>query len=258
MNEFLPTDMYRTDAPDQAWKSLDQQSAEATAQRIDLSYLLHLEELKKGKQGWMERVIQRLELEGADAKRGAQVIADSVKVFKLFRTPAEHGGLGFSRERMTGVSFRKLRVFAQNKDWSEANRDRIPEMLDAISSEEKLREIIRAERGVTAKTATSDFTKFRFDVTLQDGLIVDDVLAAMTRARAFSGMPLPETDAQGRKLSEEYRRGVLIMDLLANWMTGDSGVTDEDGNEIPGMAFMNGGRYGEDNVQEPEEAVDAA
>lgn len=249
-NQFLPDDMYQSDNLEGAWKSLDENESATIAQRVDLAYAFHLEEVARGKGGWMSRVIERLALEGPDAKRGAQIIADSVKVFKLFRTPAEYGGLGFKREELAGHSFSKLRVFAQNKDWSAQNKERIPQMLEELSSEAAIRAVIREERGITLKAGANDYVKMRFDLTSQDAANAEMVFRAMSRMMEARGEALPQVDANGHKLSEEYRRGILLSQLVGDWLTvGDSGARDQRGHPIPTMAFLDGGPFDPDAQQ---------
>lgn len=253
----LPADIFRPSQPEsEAWQSLEAATTEARMKRMDLAYVIYLQEIAKGKSGWLERVCLRVGLaEGEALKKGKQVIGDSVKIFRLFRMPAEHGGLGMSREELGGYSVRKLRVFAQNKPWADGNQGRLREMLtDPTVSEEKIRESITADLGKTSKTAAKEFTKMSFVWPLQDAAMMEAMLRAAFQIREFSGNPIPEVDEDGKKLSAEYRRGVALQGVLADWLLADSGLIDDQDRPIPNAEFMPGGRYA---PQTEEESGDA-
>ncbi len=253
----FPSDMFMSDAPEQAWSSLKEQTAAAMMKRIDLSYYVLLQESTKGTVGANERAALRLGMDSDEMKRGPQTVSDNAKIFRLFRATTDNGGLGMSRDELQTHSFRRLRVFAQNKDWAKGNMERIPELLSQRElGEEKLRELINKERGVTARTGASDNTRLAFVLTLQDGMFVEEILEAAKRRRAAAGEVLPETGADGKKLSEDFIRGLLLRDILGDWLHNDSGLVDDDGGMVTNVDFMPGGRFA-DQEEQSEEAEGA-
>ncbi len=255
----FPSDMFFSDEPQQAWSSLKEQTAAAMMKRIDLSYYVLLQESTKGTVGANERAALRLGMDSDEMKRGPQTVSDNAKIFRLFRATTDNGGLGMSRDELQTHSFRRLRVFAQNKDWARGNMERIPELLAQRElGEEKLRELINKERGVTARTGASDNTRLAFVLTLQDGMFVEEILEAAKRRRVVGEDPLPETGADGKKLSEDFLRGLLLRDILGDWLLNDSGMVDDDGVMVTNADFMTGGRFAADEEETPEATDDGS
>lgn len=249
-DQFLPADMFIPDDPSAAWASLAEATTNARMRRVDLSYYVHLQEIARGKSGWLERTMQRLNIPEAEVKQAKMVISDNVKVFKLFRTPLEHGGLGYTRDALGQHSFRKLRVFAQNRDWADANRERIPALLEQLPSEEAIRELITKEKGKTLTTGAHDYERLVASLTSQDAAHAREILEACMRRRELSGDPVPTVDGDGKKLSAEFRTGLALMDILIEWVTGESSLTDESG-AITNAQFITGGRYGPSTEEAP-------
>jgi len=251
-NELLPTDMYIPDEPEKAWAGLAEANTAARMKRLDLCYYVHLQEVARGKSGWLERTMKRLNIPEAEVKQAKMVISDNVKVFRLFRMPTEYGGLGYTREDLGRVSFRKLRVIAQNKDWASQNKTRIPQILDELPSEEAIREMIAKESGKTLRSGTEDHDRVAFVFSSQNGATVREILAAAYRRREMRGEPVPETGLDGKKLSREYRDGIVLLEAMCDWMLGDSGLVDDNG-PIPNMQFLAGGAYGPQDEAPTEE-----
>lgn len=243
----LPDDFYSaaTD-PAIAWQELERQGGEARLKRMDIAYGLHLEEIKRGEQGWIERVAQALNLD-TEQKSSKVVISDAVSIFKTFRLTGEEG-LGYTRQDLSTISNSKLRAVAQHRKWALENRDQVKKLLnDPKMGEDKIRAAIREAKGesATKKSAPSGFEDFTVRLTTQDAQYVRDVLHAMELIR------------EGENFSEHegVKAGQLLKAVLAEWVLGSQVYGEE---EILNAQFMPGGEFhdAEDAENTQQQAAD--
>lgn len=209
----LPDDIFQTELDDKsAYKSLEAQTAEARANRIDLIGRLSIEEQGHGKGSWRERVQQRLGLSGDDAdKKHVKTIGDYAKVFHVFRLRPPHG-LGYSLDAISRHQPGRLRVFAQNGKWALENPSRVAEMLDSGRNEgvmrKEIQEAISAqEEGRTEKPVFENFT---VRLSPADAAIVRTMLR---------GVRLKRTQAFGEEFSDAASTadGQALMAALGEW-----------------------------------------
>lgn len=174
----LPSDFYNTRTNKlRAYFELDERARLAIAKRIDLTYQIYLATAVEGDSSWLPKMVEAFENDAGRAPH-RNTLGDDLKIFQVLRFPAPHG-LGITLAQAGTYSYGRMRVLAQNAEWTLANADRAREMLEAKdTSEPKMRqEISEAINGPKAPPAPQ--MKLIFDGT---GLRrVDSALKAAAR-----------------------------------------------------------------------------
>lgn len=232
----LPDDLYIAPSGDALaeFKSIQGSTKEAAARRMDLAFVLHLEELKAGRQGWLARLTEKLDL-GEDS-RGKTVISDDISIFRTFRLPPPLG-LGVAREEIKTLARRQLRTLAQNRAWTTENGELALQMLrDPKVNEETIRERIKKDKPETNKTDAESYETVSLRLTSQDAAFVRDVMQALQARRAY----LAEEPYEGK---EAVVAGKVVAEIMAEWqyMTMDLGGAHHTNIEfMPGGALAGG------------------
>lgn len=252
--DHLPEDLARFDAdPDVAYQMLQGQSGKVRAQRIDLIGHLALQEKQAGKGSWRERVQARLKLE--DDATGLKVISDAAKTFDLFRMPPPYG-LGFEQGQVAQYKPGRLRVFAQNADWSLKNADRVHELLEHQDqhNEASIREEIQKAKQSELQgkpVEKPDFENFVLRLKRDEASLLRTILGAVARKNeAVGGVTLSE--------KEGVRNGDLVMILASEWYKSSEEFDDMQGGiqTIPNSQWV--AEAGDDAQELDEEPDDAA
>lgn len=232
---ILPEDLFVVDQPQDAWRSLEEQSSEARLKRLDIVGQLSLEEQDTGsRQKLVERVIARLHTEG-QPPISRSVVHDSIKIFKLFRLGGTEG-FGWTRTRMLKLPFRQLRVFAQNPEWSKQHYDEVETLLaDAQHSEEAIRVYIqeskRRESGVLEEEAKWETINLRLDAG-SAALVRDMLSGARKRCEMVEGDQFSDIPS--------VADGQAALYVLSAWFIGTEAFQDASGElvEIANSSFV--------------------
>lgn len=232
VEKYIPDDIFRPIfEPREQWKTLDQQTLEATMKKVDMIGQMVLEERSKGQQGCIERVQLALGLEGE--KKAKNTIGTYTRIFEVIRLAPPYG-LGMSRTEIVqaDVSVRRLRAVAQNHKWAKANPDKVRKVLleqkedGKFMGEEEIRKFIAEDEGrTTQEKSIMDWQNKMFRMTKEDAELMEYALKAVeAKAVMECGINLPE--------SEAVRRSHLLMFLVADWLGYGDMVEDGKGGKV--------------------------
>lgn len=198
----LPRDLFRVPANNRIARYAEMEAAcrESLAQRIDLTFQF-FQEIGDPK-GWIEEIQKRFEATGATPP-ATKSLRDNIKIFQVLRMPPP-AGLGITLRQASVYSYGRMRVLAQNKDWTLANVDRAKAFLeDPNASEPKMRQLIREETGKAEPADTTPVLRLR---------LPEKKLAAV--AKAINDVAT-ELEKAGKKVPEN--RDELLVNIISEW-----------------------------------------
>lgn len=171
---------------------------QAAAKRIDVSYQLLLAlPPEKRERGFVPLLVEQFAEHGHEINR--QTLSDDIKIFRVLRL-----GLGVSRADVERMSYRRLRVLAQNEAWTLKNAEQARAMLaDTSLGEEEMRSVIN---GGESKAPASRAVLVRFRMPQSKANVVAKALSSVATDLKKAGKEVPEDDA-GLMLAliEEWR-----------------------------------------------------
>ena len=198
----LPRDLFKVPASNRIAKYAEVEAAcrESLAQRIDLSYQMYLE--IGDEKGWVEEIQRRFEAVGLVVP-SRKSLYDNVNIFEVLRMPAPFG-LGIKLKQTSTYSYARMRVLAQNREWSLAHPDRARALLEQVdTSEPKIRQMIMEETG---KTETPDPTPvLRFKLPEAKVALVKQALDDVAAELVSAGQVPPEN------------RDELLLNIIDEW-----------------------------------------
>ena len=198
----LPRDLFRVPANNRIARYAEMEAAcrESLAQRIDLTFQF-FQEIADHK-NWIEELQKRFEATGVTPP-ATKSLRDNIKVFQVLRMPPPVG-LGLTLRQTSVYSFGRMRVLAQNADWTLANMERAKALLeDPNASEPKMRQLIREETGKAEPADTTPVLRLRLPEKKLAAVAkaIDDVAAELEKA--------------GKKVPEN--RDELLVSIIGEW-----------------------------------------
>lgn len=244
--DLTPIDLFDFEGVDPAivWKNLDKTEKSTAATRVEIVGTLAIEELSRGKKGYVERIAAKLQDDKA-----ISTLQQAAKVFRLFRTPKPYG-LGWSRDKLESHALPRLKPFAQSADWALANPERVEEMLAGDEPESELRfQIAEAKRAALKgpDEPEVEFENIVVRVEKQQAKNIRDTLEAM----------VTKAVADGKEFSTQasLRHGKALHLLCAEWIQFDEYGPDD--TIVPNSSWLPGAELGSLTDQQIAEAVDA-
>jgi hypothetical protein len=255
----LPNDLWQGYADADAaitWRKLEEQGNATIALKIDLIGRIVTMKRQAGSKRFIEDACA--ELGDDDAVNTVQGL---YKIFEVFRRP---GGLSWSREKLAGVPYPRLRPFAQNADWTLKNPERVEALLNQVVerkdgkvyflNENELRAAIKeALHAENSGKPERKFVSLRLSFIAAEGEEVERVISGIIRKHTLDGMAF--------STKKELAYGEAVAIALNEWCWGEVVLGDpEDPNAetIANREFMPGGRFALVEAEEMQEAATAA
>jgi hypothetical protein len=197
--------------PDVIWGNLDGREGATVAAKIDLVTQLACEEQAVNPAGWAARVAERL------GGVNVNTIYDYIKVARVFRALPEAGGFGMSRNDIADHGQHRLRVFAQNVEFTTSHRDEVLRLLSEAPhgkrlGENQLRERVKMQGG----EATEAFINIKLRLDHADGKILSTTFDAILLWLESQNVALPT--------KTDLRYGVASAFLAAQWREMDGAM----------------------------------